>query len=416
MPVQKQHFCPVPFWPAPFWNKYTCGPLCDNGPCLFNHAHLVLKGIFLLKMMMFAVLAISVFLVVITLASMVESHLWWVRMWDFPRLAIALSAIIVWIAAFNVLQGPARLPVLAALTFVACWQAYKIYPYTPLGHQEVAFIEGEKEAEQGHCATFMNLNVYQYNTDYARAAAMIKKYDPDILLLLETDQKWADGLTDILENYPHQTLQPQDNTYGLLFLSKLEVDRAEIQMLVEQDVPSIFAWMRMPSGRKFHFIGLHPKPPQPGNHTTERDAEIAIAAEIANHEKLPVVAMGDFNDVAWSKTSKLFKRLGTYLDPRLGRGFYATFPANWPVLRWPLDHVFLTKDFAVRSIDVLGNVGSDHLPVLVDLCLTPTKAERINEEPDAITAEDREDADEIIADAVEKQIEEDNQTQISDVK
>jgi hypothetical protein len=108
--------------------------------------------------------------------------------------------------------------------------------------------------------------------------------------------------------------------------------------------------------------------------------------------------MGDFNDVAWSRTSQMFKRIGGYLDPRIGRGLYATFPANLPFLRWPLDHLFMSPDFTLVDMKVLENVGSDHLPVIAKVCLAPQIANKINEEPEEPDADDKQDMHEAIRD------------------
>ena len=97
--------------------------------------------------------------------------------------------------------------------------------------------------------------------------------------------------------------------------------------------------------------------------------------QLRAHTDLAVV-MGDLNDVAWSRTSDLFRRAGGMLDPRVGRGFYPTFNANYPLLRWPLDHLFVSPHFKVMQLDLLPDIGSDHLPIFFRLCLTEDGAER----------------------------------------
>nr|WP_244649967.1 endonuclease/exonuclease/phosphatase family protein [Sphingomonas sp. CFBP 13706] len=157
----------------------------------------------------------------------------------------------------------------------------------------------------------------------------------------------------------------------------------------------------MTAGDRFRVIALHPRPPVPGQDTEARDAEIAIAASRAARAKLPVLAIGDFNDVAWSHTSQLFKRVGGYLDARIGRGTFATFPARTPLLGWPLDHMFVTPEFKVHSLEVLEDVGSDHLPIHSRLCLTGRSG--ANKAPDAVSNEDRKDVKEVLQEYHEDQ-------------
>jgi hypothetical protein len=59
------------------------------------------------------------------------------------------------------------------------------------------------------------------------------------------------------------------------------------------------------------------------------------------------------------------------LDPRRGRGMYNTFHASYPFLRWPLDHVFHSKEFTLIDLQRLEPMGSDHFPIMVELALTP---------------------------------------------
>nr|WP_243446267.1 endonuclease/exonuclease/phosphatase family protein [Polymorphobacter fuscus] len=263
-------------------------------------------------------------------------------------------------------------------------------PYTPLGSKEIAFADRQDKGDG--CFSALSLNVLESNRDYARTAKLIDRERPDILLLLETDRRWEAALAPQLGRYPHVVAQPQDNTYGLIFASRLPMREGRVEMIAEADVPSVSAVLT--ARRPFRVIGLHPRPPSPGQDTEARDAEIAVAARRAARDKRPVLAFGDFNDVAWSRTSQLFKRIGGYLDPRIGRGTFATFPAWAPLLGWPLDHMFVTPEFEVRSLRVLENVGSDHLPVSAILCLAAGATG--NDRPEPVSAEDRRDVDEIM--------------------
>ena len=85
----------------------------------------------------------------------------------------------------------------------------------------------------------------------------------------------------------------------------------------------------------------------------------------------PAIVTGDLNDVAWSPTTRDFRKISGMSDPRRGRGFFNTFHADYPPLRWPLDHVFHSSHFELVHIKRMPSIGSDHFPLLTTLRLKP---------------------------------------------
>ena len=130
-----------------------------------------------------------------------------------------------------------------------------------------------------------------------------------------------------------------------------------------------------PTG-KFFFVGLHPRPPVPGVDTDDRDEQIKRAALLADREILPVVAMGDFNDVAWSWTFERFKEYGKFKDPRVGRGLIPSFDATSWWMRFPIDQFYVTDGFGLISFSRLDPVGSDHFPMKAIITVEQSKVEQ----------------------------------------
>jgi endonuclease/exonuclease/phosphatase (EEP) superfamily protein YafD len=201
------------------------------------------------------------------------------------------------------------------------------------------------------------------------------------VLTLETDDWWRERLEVLDQNYPFRLKQPQGNYYGLHFFSKLELRSPEVRFLLEDDIPSVRSSIRLRSGDWIEFYGLHPRPPQVKEDTETRDAELLMVGREIRADGRPSIVAGDLNDVAWSHTTRLFQRISGCLDPRKGRGMFNSFHANYPIFRWPLDHIFHESSFTLVHLERLPSIGSDHFPVFVELCYQPA-AEAAQQTPE----------------------------------
>lgn len=308
----------------------------------------------------------------VTLLSLVRHPHWIFRSWDFPRLQIASLALIGAATRMAVSRGKKRDHLIAGAALLAAgWQARKIAPYTPLVRPQ-----SKRAADPDPEATFSLLisNVLGTNRQYGRFLQLVREYDPDLILAVETDDAWVKAISALDEAYPHRVLRPLDNLYGMVLLSKLELVNPVVRFLVEDDIPSVHTGFRLPNDVVVQLHGIHPRPPEPihDQSSTPRDAElILVAKKIQTEPHLPTVVSGDLNDVAWSETSQRFVRLSRLLDPRVGRGFYNSFNAKNPLVRFPLDHVFHSTHFKLIELRRLQRIGSDHFPIFIRLVFDP---------------------------------------------
>jgi endonuclease/exonuclease/phosphatase (EEP) superfamily protein YafD len=312
-------------------------------------------------------LGAALLLLLATLVSLLDTNRGIVRMLDFVRQpVIYLAGALAVLALF--LARPRRLLTIGLLLAVIGINFWRIWPYTPLAPEQVALPD---QVDGMSCASTLAFNVLQSNSDHAATAALIERVDPDILLLMETDDVWLAALEPQLSGYGYRLEQPLDNRYGMIFATRLQVDRAEMVSNTSSNTPTLYATLRMGDGARFEVIGLHPRPPLPGESTELRDENIARAGARTPDDLGNVLAIGDFNDVPWSSTTARFVRDGQYLDPRAGRGSFATFPADYAALGWPLDQIFVKDGVKVEELEIGDDVGSDHLPLIARVCVDP---------------------------------------------
>jgi endonuclease/exonuclease/phosphatase (EEP) superfamily protein YafD len=316
------------------------------------------------------------FTLLATLIPYIRNDYWIFRIFEYPRLQKWLLTLIVLLlfVAFVELVAWYEWAFAVALFANFVYLSYLIYPFLPVARYEML------PADPALSDTGFGLmisNVYQYNEDKNRLLKLIKARKPSLIVLSETDPSWEEAMQDVYEEYPHRVVKILDNTYGIMLLSQFEITESEVRFLVEDDVPSIFALVKLPSGNLFQLFCLHPTPPVPGENTrsTERDKEILIVGRLAKKSPLPVVVTGDLNDVAWSYTNQLFQDISGLLDPRKGRGFFNTFHAQHRFFRYPLDHIFCSDDFRLQEIERLPDIGSDHFPIWVKLVYEPSDAD-----------------------------------------
>lgn len=323
--------------------------------------------------MLFAFDIVGLGVVLTTVLPFVRKGYWWVRVWDFPRVQIAVIGLVD-LAALLVLGplGALQAGVAAALALAVGYQAYRIWPFTPFATLQ-ALPSERPEPERRLQLLVANVLVQNRETD--KLLELIRGRAPDIVLTLEPDEFWARALAVLDSEYPFSLKHPQDNAYGMMLFSRCALEDAEIRFLMDDDVPSFRARLRLRSGDRVWFHAVHPRPPHAFQASFDRDAELLVVGREIHRSPEPSIVAGDLNDVAWSYTTRMFQRISGLMDPRLGRGLYSTFNARSRVMRWPLDHIFFDPEFRLVRLERLPEIGSDHFPILAELSFEPEGVE-----------------------------------------
>ncbi len=311
----------------------------------------------------------------ITLLSLLYNiNLWWLKALDFPRLQILITSLLCLVIFLLLNKTWSLWPLFFVLgiTAAAGIQTYYILPYTVLVSPQVA-TAGNSSLNDSATVSIMVANVYMKNREASAFLNIARAADPDMLLILEPDRWWANALQPLNNKYAYRIEHPLEDTYGMLLYSKYPLTDTSILFLQHNNVPSFHTKVKLPNREKFYFHGVHPVPPVKSKYPDnigEKEEELLEVGDMILQHQMPAIVAGDFNDVAWSNTSRLFQAEGQLYDTRIGRGLYNTFDARSRLMRWPLDHVYVTEEFEVIRMERLEDFGSDHFPLFIELYLT----------------------------------------------
>ncbi|MEQ1450117.1 endonuclease/exonuclease/phosphatase family protein [Acinetobacter lwoffii] len=353
--------------------------------------------------MIWVIQILAIIVIWLSFWSLIPRDEWWIRGADFPRLQILVLGFIAFVL-FLVLEHPwtwLNQLLFVGLIAALAYQLKMVLPYTFVWKKQVKQVKQDQLDPQRQISLIVS-NVLTTNTKYHLLIEQIQIHQPDLVLTLETDQNWQNALSVIEADYPYRVPVPLDNLYGMHLYSKLELSETEVKFILSDEIPSIHTTVILRSGQPVQLYCLHPKPPSPteAKDSTLRDAELLIVGDQIKDLDESCIVMGDLNDVAWSRTTRLFQRISGLLDPRVGRHYVNTFHADYPFFRWSLDHVFHSTDFALVHMERLPHVGSDHFPVFLVL-QTGRVFEHIQEELEQ-TDKDEQEAQKAIEEGIQK--------------
>ena len=309
--------------------------------------------------------------IAVTIIPAFPGNTWWVRYLDFPRIEILIASAAVWVLLLLVSRGRVSRVALLALTGAIAYQAYVLYPYTGFAPPNQIATE---TCAPGNRLRLLEVNVQKTNEHDSRLLNMVRQIDPDVAWFQEVDEWWLQNLASLATTMPYHVTQAQPNYFGAALFSRYPLIDPQVNFLTGSHDPAVFTGVQLPSNQPIRLYAIHPRPPQEGQSTAERDAQILATALAAHDDNLPHIVAGDLNSVPWEDTIDLAKRVGRLLDPRIGRGFYISWNATSPVLKWPLDQILPGQTFTLTSLRVLPEFGSDHRPYVAELCFNAAAA------------------------------------------
>ena len=343
---------------------------------------------------------LSVVLIILSVLPFFRNQHWVFRVPEFMKIQILVLQGIVFSASIIFAEKNFWMWLLNAVQFILIlYHLYILIRYTKFYKKK----EVKKKSSASATVKVISVNVYQFNKDFNKFHDLIRKYNPDIFITMESNADWEQANRKLEREYPFTEKVTLENTYGMHLYSKIPFVKSTVHFFVADDVPSIEARFKTADGHDFVVFAVHPPPPSPTEETTskERDGDLLCVAKKIKEHPVPSLVIGDFNTVAWSVTSILFRKTSELIDARVGRGIAATFHAKYWFFRVPLDLLFHSPEIFVEKLETLEHIGSDHFPILCEFHINLSDIKQ-EEEVKTLAPEEEEIVEELIEEGIKE--------------
>ena len=242
------------------------------------------------------------------------------------------------------------------------------YPHKPL---ETAAI--------GTPLKVVTLNTLYWADNTDKIVRFIRKETPDIILLQELPIEKLTILNLLRNDYPWQKHCAELADCGLAILSRTPWREASIVFRPEKN--ERYVWARFgPDFANMTVAGVHLNWPYFSNQRSDLETLYRDLPKSSG----PVLIAGDFNATPWSWTLQSFTAANN-LWPA------GPFRPTWPVRKFSqdavcglcipqiqIDHVLVSGQFRILNSRTGPYVGSDHLPLIVDIAVPRQAVAQIN--------------------------------------
>jgi endonuclease/exonuclease/phosphatase (EEP) superfamily protein YafD len=211
-------------------------------------------------------------------------------------------------------------------------------------------------------------NVNHENTARERFIAFAQKHNPDALVIQEVTAAWRESLRALHGMYPFIEELPKDGGSGIALYSRFPFERLAIAFPEVEARPCILARLEI-DGVSVSLLSIHPRTPIRNDRYKLRNELLTAAAGCLSDLPTPKICVGDLNITPWSPYYRSFVERSRLTNVRKGFGLLPSWPTflffKWLML--PLDHCLVSEDIRVADARTGEAIGSDHLPLIVEL-------------------------------------------------
>lgn len=238
---------------------------------------------------------------------------------------------------------------------------------------------GSTSHEAGRPLKIVSFNVFIGNRDFQTTIDYLRQCDADLIGIIECTPAWESAIREgIKDLYPYDTRDIMPGWSGNHIWSRIPItpgykDEHFGQIAGANKLMAVKAqW----AGQPFIYAAVHPASPDRFEALKLRNQEFDLISSVAQSNaagrNYPIVFAGDFNCTSGSAFFTELIESSGLVDTRKGFGLQASWPTYAPPILIPIDHVLVSDQWKTRYREIGPNLGSDHLPVYIELDLPKT--------------------------------------------
>lgn len=228
----------------------------------------------------------------------------------------------------------------------------------------VAEYDHQRQLPRGPPHRLVSINVLTENRDHADVARFIASVHPEVLVLLEVDERWLADLATVTAGFPHRVEAPRRDNFGIALYARGSHATMTVHHL--EGLPTIEAIVTL-GPHPWRVIATHLMPPIGGAQVATGDRQRDGVVRLVRTGIAPTVVIGDLNATPWSHRFRGLCAATGLEDSRLGFGVQASWPSELGWAGIPIDHALVSAELTVVHRSVGPDVGSDHRPIVVEL-------------------------------------------------
>ena len=208
----------------------------------------------------------------------------------------------------------------------------------------------------------LHANINIGNHDYAAFNQLVKSEQADIFIVQEIDTHWFKQLKVFEITFPYSFATRERGIFGTVIYSRFPFEEKQNLFLGRGKLESLLVRFKF-NGKIISLLSTHPLPPISREAFEYRNSQLFEVNTVLTQLKKPKILIGDLNISMWSP---FYAKMPLH-NARQGFGILPTWPNFIPFMMIPIDHCLVSSDIKVVNIKTGPSIGSDHLPLIVEL-------------------------------------------------